>query len=135
MKSNFQWKTFSLAAAVVISFNAVAQEYTAAELRNELQLWSLVNSGKATLQEHLRVGHAIGFIEGFSDEYLIERVRGARPAQDSLTFCLPKSYTIGDLRRVSEDFLNRRREPHIDNAPASSILAMAFHEVYPCRKR
>lgn len=125
-----------LTAAVCAAGAANGQSYTAAELRQGLQLWSDVGNGKLTISEQIRVGRAIGFIDGFTDAYLQEKVRGARLAKDdAYTFCLPREFSNGDLRRTATSYLERRREPHIDQAPASAVLAMAFNEAYPCRKR
>lgn len=129
------FRAIALISAIALSGNAMAQDFSGADLRSELQLWSHVDRGTATPEQNARLGHVLGYIEGFSDAYLQEKTRGGHAAQDMFTFCLPSQYTVGELRRVAEAYLNRRQEPHIDRAPASGVLAMAFHEAYPCRKR
>ena len=124
-----------IAAAVASTTAAKAQSYTGTELRQELRLWSLVGSGKATSKDYAQIGHVMGYIDGFSDAYLQEQVRGARLAQDALTFCLPKDFTNEVLRNAATAYLARHNEPFLDAAPASAVLARAFRDAFPCRKR
>ena len=128
---------FAAAVFTVSAANAkdVGAQNTGAELREELRLMPLVRSGKATHPDRIRIGHLLGYLEGFADAYLQEQVRGARFAQDRYTFCLPNEFTVEDLLQAASAYLERHTEPHIDRAPAGAVLALAFHEVYPCRKR
>ena len=109
-------------------FAANAQSYNGAELREELQLWTLIHSNKATNSDFAKLGHALGYIDGFSDAYLQEQSRGARAAQDEFTFCLPKEFVLADLQQTAKSYLERHREKYVDRAPASGVLGLAFHE-------
>ena len=128
-------RSIALAAALVASTAGQAQSFTGAELRQELQLMSLVGSGKASSKDYARIGHVVGYISGFSDAYLQEQVRGAKFAQDRFTFCLPKEFTVEGLQRVTTSCLERHTEPFLDAAPAGAVLARAFREAFPCLKQ
>lgn len=114
---------------------ATAQSYSGAELRSELELWPLMASGKASNKDYARIGHAVGYIDGFADAYLHAQARGTGSIQDAFSFCLPKEFTIEDLRRSASSYLERHKEPFINTAPAGAVLARAFGESFPCRRR
>ena len=109
--------------------------YTGAELRQELQLRERIDSMSATSEEYARLGHAMGYVSGFVDAYLQEGVRGARLAQDNLSFCLPVDFATAELVRAVNAYLTRHREPQVERAPASAVLAMSFREAFPCGNR